>query len=195
MRRHLELSIPDEACKRWLGLHIQYYWETLISGLQTSNSANQKLLNAITLLKTKQPPTNIAVDTKAGKRRLKAVKALRHRLYVNNHDLLIYLQNNGAPCLVIPKACKHKVLKAFHSGGLVGNHLGRSAMMTSMSRYVWWPTMLSDIISYVQFCELCGVNKHSTINQRQNRQQVGYPFNIGLKLSIDCWTSSACWIG
>jgi hypothetical protein len=56
--------------------------------------------------------------------------------------------------MCVPKPLRHKILFEVHEG-ILSSHPGVIHMYDKLREYVWWPSMLADVTSYVKKCKKC----------------------------------------
>ena len=74
--------------------------------------------------------------------------------------------------LVLPPSCRKLVLQDAHDGFL-GGHLGIEKTTDKVMKSYFWPTMLKDIMQYVQSCETC--NRKKLNRERRPMQDMPMP--------------------
>ena len=73
---------------------------------------------------------------------------------INN---LLYLSNDDVHKLIIPKSLQSIYLHYFHS--VIGSHEGIKRSIERITKYIFWPSLVHDMRSFVHKCEACKVGK------------------------------------
>ena len=82
--------------------------------------------------------------------------------------------------LCVPTPLRQQVLHAMHTNKLAA-HPGIVRMTEKMRMYVWWPSMLTDIIKYVSVCTTC----------QQVKRAQRYPPPQAVRLAVRPWQQIA----
>ena len=86
--------------------------------------------------------------------------------------------------VVIPRNHSLETLKVCHDGPLAG-HMGFKRTWKRAQDSFWWGDVKTDVKEYVDNCESCGVNKHSTLASQAPIQMTDIPTRGLEKLQID----------
>lgn len=54
-----------------------------------------------------------------------------------------------------------RLITEFHTSP-IGGHSGRRGTFERLSKFFYWPTMRTDVVTFVKECEVCQLNKHET---------------------------------
>ena len=82
--------------------------------------------------------------------------------------------------IYVPPSCRSSVLNICHDSPSAG-HFGFKKTFSLINRDFWWPTMSSDIISYIRSCEICCRSK--------TQRHKPYGFLNPLEIPDRPWTS------
>ena len=60
--------------------------------------------------------------------------------------------------MCVPKPMRQTIIREAHEG-ILSSHPGATHMYDKLREYVWWPTMLNDVVSYIKTCDKCQQRK------------------------------------
>ena len=123
-------------------------------------------------------------------------KKVWDRLFVDERGLLMIQFNGGQRTknhqfgvrkksrVVVPRALIPLALKTVHRGGL-GGHMGQDRTWKRLRDSFYWKNMKQDVDEYIDDCEECGRNKHSTHPNKAPFQETNLPVVPLEHLQID----------
>ena len=86
--------------------------------------------------------------------------------------------------VVVPKGDKDRACRICHDAPLAG-HMGIRRTWQRVRDSFWWDNMKDDVTEYVNNCEACGINKHSTKPSKAPIQKTDIPMRVSEKLQVD----------